>query len=47
MRLWRKFLAGAALVVLANTAQAQDISNLPRKETVISENLEGTVKNPG
>lgn len=47
MRLWRKFLAGAALVVLANTAQAQDISNLPRKETVIIENPEGTVKNPG
>ncbi|MBS1182447.1 MAG: peptide transporter, partial [Proteobacteria bacterium] len=47
MRLWRKFLAGAALAVLASTAQAQDISNLPRKETVIIENPEGTVKNPG
>ena len=40
--------AGAALLSLAASVNAQNLfSDLPRKETLILENPEGTVKNAG
>ena len=48
MRTWRSIAMLLGLACLAGEAQAQNtISNLPRKETLIVENPEGTIKNAG
>ena len=48
MRTWRSIAMLLGLGCLAGEAQAQNtISNLPRKETLIVENPEGTIKNAG
>lgn len=49
MQQWKKLAFGVALATfgLIAAAKAQDYTALPRKETLIVENPEGTVKNPG
>lgn len=48
MTYWKRFALGAALAALAaGVAWADDYTSLPRKETLIVENPEGTIKNPG
>ena len=48
MRIWRCVAITAVAVLASATVHAQSgISNLPRKEVLIVENPEGTVKNPG
>ena len=48
MRTWRSIAMLFGLACLAGEAQAQNtISNLPRNETLIVENPEGTIKNAG
>lgn len=48
MRIWRYIATLLFVVCLAGEASAQNtISNLPRKETLIVENPEGTIKNAG
>src|SRR5262245_17287115 len=48
MRAWRGMALLLSAIFLDATAQAQGpISNLPRKETLIVENPEGTIKNAG
>lgn len=49
MQQWKKLAFGVALATfgLIAAAKAQDYTSLPRKETLIVENPEGTIKNPG
>src|SRR4029453_10174297 len=48
MRIWRYIAMLQFVGCLAGEASAQNtISNLPRKETLIVENPEGTIKNAG
>ncbi|OEC95444.1 MULTISPECIES: ABC transporter substrate-binding protein [unclassified Rhizobium] len=49
MKQWKKLAFGVALATfgLIAAAKAQDYTALPRKETLIVENPEGTIKNPG
>ena len=49
MQQWKKLAFGVALATfgLVAAAKAQDYTSLPRKETLIVENPEGTIKNPG
>ena len=48
MRIWRCVAIGAVAMLANAAAYAQSgISNLPRKEVLIVENPEGTIKNPG
>ena len=49
MHHWKKLAFGVALAALGlmATARADDYTSLPRKETLIVENPEGTIKNPG
>ena len=48
MRIWRTMALSLLAVCLTVEARAQGtISNLPRKETLIVENPEGTIKNAG
>ncbi|MGO6831413.1 ABC transporter substrate-binding protein [Rhizobium ruizarguesonis] len=49
MQQWKRLAFGVALAALGLTAaaKADDYTSLPRKETLIVENPEGTIKNPG
>ncbi len=48
MRLWRMFAISAVLCLLGVGTYAQEeINSLPRNETLIAENPEGTIKNAG
>ncbi|HEX8046540.1 ABC transporter substrate-binding protein [Rhizobium sp.] len=49
MQKWKKLAFGVALATfgLVAAAKAQEYTTLPRKETLIVENPEGTIKNPG
>lgn len=47
MPVLRSLALAASACVVAFTAPAQEFSNLPRNQTLIVENPEGTIKNPG
>jgi peptide/nickel transport system substrate-binding protein len=48
MGIWQRVVLCAAISLLAASARAQEaINNLPRNQTLIAENPEGTIKNAG